>query len=114
MVAMPHRTTHTDHFKSCRALLARLIAGPAALCARGFAATDAVARRYGWLVTSMRGGFGRRYRDPRFDMLATCPACRGIGFTALGFPCRNCGGIGRIIVERVPDPPSGSPPEGSV
>jgi hypothetical protein len=113
VVAMPHRTTHIDLFKRCRDLLARLTARLAALCAQSFAAKDAEARRYGWLVTSIRGGSGRRYWDPRFDRLVTCPACRGGGFTALGTPCRNCRGIGRIIVERVPDPPSGSPPEGS-
>lgn len=111
---MPHRTTHTDHFKSCRVLLARLRAGLAALSMRAVAATDAVARRYGWLVASLRGGFRRRYCDPRFGRLASCRlACRGGGFTALGTPCRNCGGIGRIIVERAADPSSGSSPGGS-
>ncbi|HZC39077.1 MAG TPA: hypothetical protein VE343_00290 [Streptosporangiaceae bacterium] len=44
-----------------------------AITQRIFARDDAFAREHGWQVTSYRGGFGRRYRDPRFDALAVRP-----------------------------------------
>ncbi len=66
---MPHRTTRAHlrtlpnspvaWIKSRIAVLERLL----------FAATDAAARQHGWQVTSTRWGFGRSYRDPRFDSL---------------------------------------------
>jgi hypothetical protein len=98
VVAMPHRTTRTDHRKIHRFLPGSLRACLAALGEHAFATADADARRRGLQVTPTQGGLGRRYRDPRFDTLALCPDCRGRGFTAPANPCRNCGGTDRIIV----------------
>ena len=56
----------------------------ARLTERLFAEPDARARRHGWQVTPTQGGFGRRYRDPRFDRLCaparnTDPDPEGLG-----------------------------------
>jgi hypothetical protein len=59
------------------------------------AETDAMARQRGWQITQRNGGLGRRYRDPRFDFLTSCPSCRGTG-DADEAPCEQCGGIGRL------------------
>jgi hypothetical protein len=40
------------------------------LTQRLFDAADATARQHGWHVNSIHHGFGRRYRDRRFDILA--------------------------------------------
>jgi hypothetical protein len=65
---------------------------------RLFAADDARARRRGWQVTVQRGGLGRSYRDPRFDLLIRCPECRGTGPDDR--PCRLCPGTGRLALDR--------------
>jgi hypothetical protein len=36
---------------------------------RLFARDDLIAVEHGWQITTRCGGFGRRYRDPRFDTL---------------------------------------------
>jgi hypothetical protein len=66
---------------------------------RLFAADDAQARRRGWQVTAWRGGRGRSYRDPRFDLLIRCPECRGVGAGADDRPCRRCPGTGRLTLD---------------
>jgi DnaJ-class molecular chaperone len=66
---------------------------------RLFAADDARARGRGWRVTVQRGGLGRSYRDPRFDLLVRCPECRGTG-VADDRPCRMCPGTGRLALDR--------------
>ena len=48
---------------------------------RLFARPDARARQYGWEVTVVQRGWGRRYRDPRFGTLSR----------ALDAPSRNPG-----------------------
>lgn len=65
---------------------------------RLFQAEDVRARRYGWQITARRGGLARSYRDPRFDRLRSCPACRGTGTGPAEKPCERCGGTGRITV----------------
>jgi hypothetical protein len=67
---------------------------------RLFAANDAEACWRDWQIIRTRGGLGRRYTDPRFGMLAGCPACRGAGGTA-DLPCEPCLGTGRITVGEV-------------
>ena len=70
------------------------------ICDRLFAADDARARGRGWQVTVQRGGLGRRYRDPRFDLLVTCTECHGAGVDADDRPCRRCPGTGRLVLDR--------------
>ena len=62
---------------------------------RLFRASDTRAAGYGWRVTAGRSGLSRTYRDPRFDLLAGCPDCRGSGQDARR-PCSRCAGSGRI------------------
>jgi hypothetical protein len=54
--------------------------------ARLFATADARAARRGWQIED-RGRHGRRYRDPRFTLLARCPAHAGPDGTV----CAHCG-----------------------
>lgn len=103
---MRYRTTHTDDFKVYDVLF-QLTRLTATVMRRLFAAPDAVARRHGWQVTSIRGGFGRQYRDPRFDTLRVCVAWRGRGATAVSTPCDRCSGTDRLVVEPAAEPSSG-------
>jgi hypothetical protein len=65
-----------------------------------FAMNDAEAGWRGWQATSMHGGLGRRYRDPRFDTVAECAQCQGFGFRA-DVPCAPCLGTGRVAIRGV-------------
>jgi hypothetical protein len=67
---------------------------------RWFAMNDTEAYWRGWQITKTQGGLGRRYRDTRFDTLASCPRCAGAGVWA-DAPCRPCLGTGRITVGEV-------------
>ncbi len=59
---------------------------------------DARARERGWDVTvTGRHGLGRSYRDPRFDLLRSCPQCPGTGRSTGGGECGRCRGTGRIV-----------------
>jgi DnaJ-class molecular chaperone len=60
-------------------------------------ADDASAVQYGWQITARRAALGRSYRDPRFDMLVTCPVCAGSGRSGTYDPCPQCDGTGRVI-----------------
>lgn len=62
-----------------------------------FARSDARARSSGWEVTSSRRGLSRSYRDPRFDLIRSCPQCAGSGVTPRGRDCARCFGTGRVI-----------------
>jgi hypothetical protein len=64
---------------------------------RLFATDDTEAYQWGWQITRVHAGLGRRYRDPRFDTLAECPKCRGAGINA-DVPCVPCLGTGRITI----------------
>ena len=67
---------------------------------RLYAAPDRQARAHGWQITVRRGGLGRGYRDPRFDMLVSCPDCHGAGADDQARPCRHCSGTGRLNLDR--------------
>jgi len=103
---MPHRSTHTDHRKIYNFLL-KLKGLLAAITQRVFAASDADAHRHGWQVTVTRGGFGRTYRDPRFDCLAECTACNGRGCQPGDTTCSRCHGTGRIVLDPAALSPQG-------
>jgi hypothetical protein len=55
---------------------------------------DACASHYGWQIITGRAGMSRTYRDPRFDRLGECLACRGTGTGADGRDCDGCAGMG--------------------
>jgi hypothetical protein len=95
---MPHRSTQTNHCKIYNFLL-KLKICLSAITQRIFAAADADARRHSWQVTSTRGGFGRTYRDPRFDYLVECTACNGRGRKPDDTTCSPCHGTGRIVLD---------------
>jgi cytochrome c553 len=107
---MPHRTTRSNRCKIHSFLLARLRATLIAVAERAFTAADADARQHGWQVTSIQGGLGRSYRDPRFDTLAACPDCHGRGVKGPANPCQVCSGTGRVVIESAADAPSSPPP----
>jgi hypothetical protein len=81
-------------------LLSWLAALPGRLGDRLFTMNDTEAYWRDWQIIKTPGGLGRRYRDPRFDLLAQCRQCRGAGGTA-GRPCPPCLGTGRITREEV-------------
>lgn len=99
VVDMSDRTTHSDHCKIYSFFLSRLKSRLSAITQQVFAVPDTHARRHGWQVTVTRGGFGRRYRDPRFDYLAPCAACNGRGCNPHGTTCSACHGTGRIVLD---------------
>jgi hypothetical protein len=80
--------------------LSWLAALPGRLGDRLFAMNDTEAYWRDWQTIKRHGGLGRRYRDPRFDLLAECPKCRGAGDSA-DLPCPPCLGMGRITSEEV-------------
>jgi hypothetical protein len=62
---------------------------------RLFASSDRAADEHRWQITRRHGGLSRRYRDPRFDMLVSCPCCHGTGGTCDSV-CQPCQGTGRL------------------
>lgn len=108
---MRHRTTYTNLSKIWKLQVSRTRLSLTALTQRIFAAPDTAARQHGWQVSSTHGGFGRSYRDPRFDTLASCGDCLGRGIRSSGKPCHACRGTGRITVTPADEAPS-SPPKG--
>jgi hypothetical protein len=81
-------------------LLSWLAALPGRLGDRLFTMNDTEAYWRDWQIIKTHGGLGRRYRDPRFGLLAECPKCRGAGGTA-DLSCPPCLGTGRITREEV-------------
>jgi hypothetical protein len=73
---------------------------PRRLGDRWFAMNDAEAEWRGWQMTRTHAGLGRRYRDPRFDMLAACVHCQGAGLDE-DAPCVPCLGTGRVTIRGV-------------
>jgi hypothetical protein len=73
---------------------------------RLFGDLDAQAQHDGWQVTRLHHGLGRRYRDPRFDLLSTCLDCAGSG-SIDGQPCEPCRGTGRVTRARPCSPAPG-------
>lgn len=110
VVDVPHRTTSRISIKTWNWPLTWVRAAIGALAQALFAASDAAARHHGWEVTSTRYGLGRVYRDPRFDTLASCPACRGDGVDADGIECPPCRGTGRVAIKPHAQSSSGLPP----
>ena len=110
MVDMPHRTTRSDHCK-ISSFLPKLKTRLSAIARQVFAVPDADARRHGWQITVTHGGFGRRYRDPRFDYLVSCTGCSGRGRNPHHSICPTCGGTGRVVLDAaaVPRPRRGQP-----
>jgi hypothetical protein len=106
VVDVLHRTTSTRKIKPWKQPLTWVKAAIEALTHALFAASDAAARQRGWQVTSTWSGLGRLYRDPRFDTLTSCPACRGHGVDPNGIECLQCHGTGRIVIK--PDAQSSS------
>jgi len=102
---MRHRTTYTHLIKIYNPLATWI----RALTQRMFAAPDAAAQHRGWQVSSTHGGFGRSYRDARFDALAACGDCLGRGIKSPGTLCHTCRGTGRITVGPADEPPLGPP-----
>jgi hypothetical protein len=98
VVDMPHRTTHSDHRKIYNFLL-KLKNRLSAIAQQVFAGPNADARRHGWQITVTHGGFGRRYRDARFDYLVPCTACNSSSGDPCGTTCPACGGTGRIVLD---------------
>ena len=90
-------TAADQHGRLARATgqLARLISAFNDLL---FQADDARASQYGWQITTRHAGLTRTYRDPRFDRLRSCPACRGTGTGPDDRACDRCAGSGRITV----------------
>jgi hypothetical protein len=82
---------------SAGVLLSWLASIPRRFGDRLFATDDTEAYQWGWQITRVHGGLGRRYRDPRFDTLAECPKCQGAGINA-DVPCVPCLGTGRITI----------------
>ena len=68
---------------------------------RLFASDDAWARERGLQITSRANGHGRRYRDPRWDLVIGCPECAGMCATG-GLRCGTCDGVGTIRLDRSP------------
>lgn len=81
-----------------RVLLNWLAGIPRLLGDRLFAMNDTEAYWRDWQIIKTHGGLGRRYHDPRFDLLAACPRCGGAGGYA-DPPCPPCLGTGRISRE---------------
>ncbi len=74
---------------------------------RIFATDDARARARGWQVTRSPSGFGRQYRDPRWDLVAACADCAGRGETSAS-GCATCSGRGTVRLDRRYGPGSGA------
>ena len=81
-------------------MLSWLAAIPRRLGDRLFAMNDNEAYWRGWQITPVRGGLGRRYRDPHFDTLAECATCWGAGVIARA-PCVPCDGTGLVTLGQV-------------
>ena len=91
----PFVTTAVGLAADCAAGLPRRMAG------RLFAINDDESYWRGWQIIKVHRGFGRRYRDPKFDTLLTCGMCKGTGLGAielarLSLPCGVCLGTGRL------------------
>jgi hypothetical protein len=54
----------------------RLMSTPRRACDRLFAINDAEAHWRCWQITTVHGGFGRRYRDPAFDSIGSLDEVR--------------------------------------
>jgi hypothetical protein len=95
-VARPALDTWTGVAAGLLLLAAEYLAAiPQRIGNRLFAMNDAEAGWRGWQAINAYGGLGRRYRDPRFDLLGECPQCLGTG-TKADQECPACLGTGRL------------------
>lgn len=62
---------------------------------RLFVTDDAAAVARGWEVRRLPSGWGREYRDPRWDLIAACTACDGEGCQGAR-SCAECDGAGTV------------------
>jgi hypothetical protein len=74
---------------------------PRRMADRLFATNDDEAYWRDWQIIKVHCGSGRRYREPRFDMLVACTECKGTGIggielAGLTLPCGICLGAGRL------------------
>jgi hypothetical protein len=74
---------------------------------RLFRNDDTRAREHGWEVSERHGGLSRVYRDPRFDLLQVCPACRDATAGQRDRACDSCSGSGRVTLAARPQPEAG-------
>ncbi|MGH3975738.1 MAG: hypothetical protein ACRDS9_20760 [Pseudonocardiaceae bacterium] len=74
---------------------------------RIFTAEDAAARARGWQISRPPSGFGRVYRDPRWDLISACDVCDGDGGTTAQ-PCLSCEGHDTIQRNQVTALPEGA------
>lgn len=72
---------------------------------RLFAAEDDRALDRGWQVQRIHGGLGRRYRDPRWDLVRRCE-CVEIGIDP---GCPDCAGTGVIRQATISSPDTTGP-----
>lgn len=73
---------------------------------RIFAAKDAEARVRGWEIARPPKGFGRVYRDPRWDLISACDMCGGGGGSVTA--CQSCGGYGTVRRSLTDSSPGGA------
>jgi hypothetical protein len=62
---------------------------------RIFAAEDVAAGGRGWQISRPPNGFGRCYRDPRWDLVSACEWCGRDGGNAVE-SCQSCAGRGTV------------------
>ncbi|MCA1604117.1 MAG: hypothetical protein LC775_01205 [Acidobacteria bacterium] len=72
-----------------------------------FAAEDAAARHRGWEISRPQSGFGRIYRDPRWNFITECEQCGGEGGSAIE-SCQSCGGRGTVQYSPTDTPHGGA------
>lgn len=73
---------------------------------RIFAAEDARAHARGWEISRPRKGFGRVYRDPRWDLISECEVCGGDDGSVTA--CQSCGGYGKVRPSLTDSSPGGA------
>jgi hypothetical protein len=105
---MANRTTPESSIKCAKRPLTWVRACVDAFTRALFDTSDATAQRHGWQITPIHHGFGRLYRDPRFDTIALCPTCHG--HQADETKCLRCLGSGRIVINPDTQPSSDLPP----
>jgi uncharacterized protein YbaR (Trm112 family) len=94
---MLDHTTNPNLRKTLRDLLLRVLSAIGNII---FRADDHRARERGWQIIPRHRGLSRTYRDPRFDHLVACPACKGRGCNPDRTTCPDCRGSGRLVLSQ--------------
>lgn len=105
---MPNRSTHAYLINLSTRSLTWIESRLARLAQQLFAASDASAREYGWQTSATHHGFGRKYRDPRFDTLISCPYPQRGSAAVSQESCRGCRSVGRVGVVAIDELPLSS------